>query len=209
MVDWFSCGRGKEYHANTNGRKGAYVDINMGSESNENTQSEFWGQKSIRSDMKIIRNGRVLLIDNLLLDGVRMKSSGGPTISERVNHADVFGTVILIGKKTKTVVEKLETLCSRETFHQHSSNIGRKRKNANLRNETINEECRQEKEPIYSCSKIGEENDAYVFRFVAFSIESGYMLLANVLNSMKEVTGVAPYEDRLQGLMYSLPPSST
>ena len=195
MVDWFSCGRGKEYNACTNGRKSAnFVE----SDEPNSFSTEFWGQKCIQSDMKIIRDGKVILIDNLLLDGTSRYS--GLSISERVNHADVFGTVILVGEHTKKVADKLHSLCRRETFHQHSSNIGKKRKNSKITSEMSNIENSEEKDPIYSYSRIGDEDNAYVFRFLAFSIESGYRLLASVLSSMGEIIGIDPYKDRLQGI---------
>ena len=69
-----------------------------------------------------------------------------------------------------------------------------------MTNEISDTERIEVKDPMYSYSRIGEEEDAYVFRFVAYSMESGYKLLAGVLKSMGEIIGVDPYKDRLQGV---------
>ena len=198
VVDWFTCGRGKQYSTHTNGRKN--VETNGRSE-NEGSATEFWGQQFIQSDMKVIRNGKVILIDNLLLEGMN-ENNYGPSISERVDHADVFGVVVLVGERIKSVADKLHLLCARETFYEHSSKlVGQKRKITNITENDAGENA-SSKGPIYSFSRIGDEKDAFVFRFAAYSVESGYILLASILSSIKESTGVAPYEDRLQGVEY-------
>lgn len=125
-----------------------------------------------------------------------------------MGNADVFGSVILIGEMTKGVSEKLLSVCKRDTFH------GMKRKAEECPVEDGNNYMRsgssssrdgkgKEREPLFSCSEIGGEleeqqhGSGYIFRFMAYNIESAYQLLAEMLGPLKDVTGILPYADRL------------
>ena len=88
VVDWFSCGRGKEYNACTNGRKSAnFVE----SDEPNSFSTEFWGQKCIQSDMKIIRDGKVILIDNLSTGSFKNKISYLKKVREYTLLQSVLG----------------------------------------------------------------------------------------------------------------------
>jgi urease accessory protein len=163
VVDWFTCGRGA-------------------------LRNEFWQQNSISTDLRIIRDGKAVLIDNLLL-----QNSSSGSISLKVGHSDVFGTMIIMGQKTRGIAEILLSMSKRETFRE--KRVGMKRKSDFLTGETnIHDPSHA---PLISCSKLAQEDDAYVFRFIAFSTESAYKLLAEVLRPLCAVTGTFPYIDRL------------
>lgn len=117
---------------------------------------------------------------------------------QKVGNAVVYGSVAIVGHKTKAIAEILMAMCSRQTFRE--KRIGTKRKSDSSVGESCLKGISSSSPPLFSCSRLAQEDDAYIFRFIAYSVESAYLLLSEVLFPLHTDIGVHMYRDRLQAL---------
>lgn len=100
---------------------------------------------------------------------------GASTVAERVGNASVFGTVILVGHRTKYSRERLKVLTRRETYDEYSSNV-LQHKRSSFPDSGTNIDLA---DPLVSVSTLSD--DMTVVRFFGDSLEDSYHLLRGLL----------------------------
>ena len=116
-------------------------------------------------------------------------NSNKSTFSQNVTNANTFGSMILIGKRTETIRNRLNCLRTR----QPSESL--------LDINAITKKRRREEEPfiftdiLVSVSNLNE--NITIVRFIGDSMDDIYQLLSSIL----EPLGIHPYADRIHGGM--------
>ena len=125
-----------------------------------------------------------------IYENLDLFSTNNSTFSQKVGNAHVFGSMILIGKRTESIRNRLNCLRTRQNFHNFEINTNKKR--------------RREEEPLnfddilVSVSNLND--NITIVRFIGDSMDDIYQLLSCILEPLLFV-GIHPYEDRIHGGM--------
>jgi len=108
----------------------------------------------------------------------------------------VSGTVILIGDRANTAIEKLTMLPAFEPY-QTLKSIGIKRNRGSSTENLLkfNNDFRSS----FTCTQPHEK--IYMIRFKCSSLEKGYSLVADILEPLKDQLGISPYQSRVKTMI--------
>jgi hypothetical protein len=121
---------------------------------------------------------------------------------QKVGNGENFGSIVLIGAKILPIIDNLNSMCKRESFRDVRSGI--KRKSSKIA-ENGNEHLAVENAPpIFSLSKIAHQQDAYILRFIGYSMESSYTFISDLLFPLHSEIGFIPYSDRILQNYYKI-----
>jgi urease accessory protein UreH len=149
-----------------------------------------WSAKRIRSFTDVIYNDQLIYRDNLELANTPYAS-----IAEKVGHALVYGTLLLIGSRTSHLRSRLQILKQRQSYEEYASS------SISSSHQQINFDL---SDPMVAVSILHEE--MMVIRFFANNLDDSYQLVAEMLqlpsSSRAEDHGILDarvFENRLHG----------
>jgi len=117
----------------------------------------------------------------VLHENLFLQSSGSNTIAERVGNASVFGSIILVGHRTKYVRDRLSTPNKRETFEEYSSSLDCHHVRSRDRHNEAGNGSVPLVDPLVSVSNINQ--NVSIVRFLCDSVEDSFHLLIGLLCS--------------------------
>lgn len=179
LVDWFSCGRKQQYHSD---------------------KSEQWNILQLTCETTLVNavSNDVIIFDNLHLEPTMHLS-----VADKVGYADIFGTIVLYGTRTKAVRDRLTVLTHRQTFkdYRHDSQVSHDSRNSyNTSNRGITNGNTNAAlpylfdEPLVSVSHLS--NLLTIVKFAHGSIDEAYELVQEILKPINEDINHVPYDDR-------------
>lgn len=115
------------------------------------------------------------------------------TIAEKVGHADVYGSLLLLGPRTRTLRSRLDVLKKRQSYEEYASSSNN---SYDLR------------DPLVAVSHVHDEMT--IVRFLANDLDDAYQLLAemlyptddhSIMNRDQGLVDARIFENRLHGGM--------